>query len=140
MESHKVISFSQFSVTPANIIPYSGQLTLRNLRLKRSALDKFRLPVDVLEGQRTTYFLVTRAKPLSSGYLGTFTLSLHWINLGSRPVEILIEDVYLLVVPSPQVDVDPEEEDRRAQASKQERLDNAELLHMRTQAEVQQGL
>ena len=140
MESHKVISFSQFSVTPANIIPYSGQLTLRNLRLKRSALDKFRLPVDVLEGQRTTYFLVTRVKPLSSGYLGTFTLSLHWINLGSRPVEILIEDVYLLVVPSPQVDVDPEEEDRRAQASKQERLDNAELLHMRTQAEVQQGL
>jgi len=27
-----------------------GQLTLRNLRLKKGALDKFRLPVDVLEG------------------------------------------------------------------------------------------
>lgn len=27
-----------------------GQLTLRNLRLKKGALDKFQLPVDVLEG------------------------------------------------------------------------------------------
>ncbi|KAG9314366.1 N-terminal region of Chorein, a TM vesicle-mediated sorter-domain-containing protein [Chiua virens] len=96
-----------------------GQLKLRNLRLKRGALDKFRLPVDVLEG-----------------YLGTFTLSLYWMNLGSRPVEILIEDVYLLVVPSSQADIDPEEEERRAQAAKQERLESADLLHMRGQAEV----
>ena len=27
-----------------------GQLTLRNLKLKKGALDKFQLPVDVLEG------------------------------------------------------------------------------------------
>ena len=27
-----------------------GQLTLRKLRLKKGALDKFRLPVDVIEG------------------------------------------------------------------------------------------
>lgn len=91
-----------------------GQLTLRNLRLKKGALDKFRLPVDVLEG-----------------HLGTFTLSLHWMNLGNQPVEILIEDVYLLVVPSPQTNIDPEEERQRAQAAKLERLENAELLHMR---------
>lgn len=96
-----------------------GQLTLRNLRLKKGALDKFRLPVDVLEG-----------------HLGTFTLSLHWMNLGNQPVEILIEDVYLLVVPSPQVNIDPEEERQRAQAAKLERLENAELLHMRGQVGV----
>ncbi|KIM85199.1 hypothetical protein PILCRDRAFT_817197 [Piloderma croceum F 1598] len=96
-----------------------GQLTLRNLRLKKGALDKFRLPVDVLEG-----------------HLGKFTLSLHWMNLGNQPVEILIEDVYLLVVPSPQTNVDPDEEERRAQAAKAERLENAELLHMRGQAEI----
>lgn len=58
------------------------------------------------------------------------------MNLGNQPVEILIEDVYLLVVPSPQDNVDPEEEERRAQASKQERLENAELFHMHGQAEV----
>ncbi|KAH7883589.1 vacuolar protein sorting-associated protein 13 [Phlebopus sp. FC_14] len=104
-----------------------GQLTLRNLRLKTSALDKFRLPVDVLEGTKTPFFY---------RYLGTFTLSLHWMNLGNRPVEILVEDVYLLVAPSPQTNVDPKEEECRAQAAKQERLESAELLHMRGQAEV----
>ncbi|KAJ7783787.1 vacuolar protein sorting-associated protein 13 [Mycena maculata] len=95
-----------------------GQLTLRNLRLKKGALDKFRLPVDVLEG-----------------HLGKFTLSLHWMNLGNQPVEVMVEDVYLLVVPSPQSNDDPEEEEKRAQAAKAERLENAELLHMRGQAE-----
>ena len=30
--------------------PRLGQLTLRSLRLKKGALDKFRLPVDVIEG------------------------------------------------------------------------------------------
>ncbi|EIW86715.1 vacuolar protein sorting-associated protein 13 [Coniophora puteana RWD-64-598 SS2] len=96
-----------------------GQLTLRNLRLKKGALDKFRLPVDVLEG-----------------YLGTFTLSLHWMNLGNQPVEVMIEDVYLLVVPSPQTQTDPEEEEQRAQAAKAERLESAELLHMRGRADA----
>lgn len=74
------------------------------------------------------------------GHLGTFTLSLHWMNLGNQPVEILIEDVYLLVVPSPQVNIDPEEERQRAQAAKLERLENAELLHMRSQVGVSLGL
>ncbi|KAG2023495.1 hypothetical protein CC2G_001143 [Coprinopsis cinerea AmutBmut pab1-1] len=97
-----------------------GQLTLRNLRLKRGVLDKFQLPVDVLEG-----------------HLGEFTLSLHWMNLGNQPVEILIKDVYLLVVPSAQTNVSPEEEEARAQAAKVERLENAELLHMKGQAETQ---
>jgi len=55
------------------------------------------------------------------------------MNLGNKPVEILIEDVYLLVVPSPQSNVDPEEEEERAQAAKQEHLENAEFLHLRDQ-------
>ncbi|KAJ3551176.1 hypothetical protein NM688_g4862 [Phlebia brevispora] len=104
-----------------------GQLTLRKLRLKKGALDKFRLPVDVVEG-----------------HLGKFTLSLHWMNLGNQPVEILVEDVYLLVVPSSESTYDAEEEERRAQAAKAERLENAELLHIQGEAEEetpqQQGL
>ncbi|KAG6842210.1 hypothetical protein C0991_000180 [Blastosporella zonata] len=96
-----------------------GQLTLRNLRLKKGALDKFRLPMDVLQG-----------------HLGKLSLSLHWLNLGNQPVEILVEDVYLLVVPSSQTVHDPEEDENRAQAAKIERLENAELLHMRGQAEA----
>jgi vacuolar protein sorting-associated protein 13A/C len=57
------------------------------------------------------------------------------MNLGNQPVEVMVEDVYLLVVPSPQSNDDPEEEEKRAQAAKAERLENAELLHMRGQAE-----
>ncbi|KAI0094888.1 vacuolar protein sorting-associated protein 13 [Irpex rosettiformis] len=99
-----------------------GQLTLHKLRLKRGALDKFRLPVDVIEG-----------------HLGKFSLSLHWMNLGNQPVEVLIEDVYLLVVPSSENTYDAEEEERRAQAAKAERLENAELLHLQGQAEQGQS-
>jgi vacuolar protein sorting-associated protein 13A/C len=61
------------------------------------------------------------------------------MNLGNQPVEILVEDVYLLVIPSPQTNTDPEEDEARAQAAKAERLENAELLHMRGQAESQTG-
>jgi vacuolar protein sorting-associated protein 13A/C len=110
-------------------------LTLRKLRLKKGALDKFRLPVDVLEG-KLPYLYRERCRELLSGHLGTFTLSLHWLNLGNQPVEILIEDVYLLVVPSPQTNIDLEEEENRAQAAKAERLENAELLHMRSETET----
>jgi len=98
-----------------------GRVTLSNLRLKKGALDKFRLPVDVIEG-----------------HLGKFTLSLHWMNLGNQPVEVMIEDVYLLVVPSSESTYDPEEEEKRKQAAKMERLENAELLHMRGQSEMSQ--
>ncbi|KZT65144.1 vacuolar protein sorting-associated protein 13 [Daedalea quercina L-15889] len=99
-----------------------GRVTLSNLRLKKGALDKFRLPVDVIEG-----------------HLGKFTLSLHWMNLGNQPVEILVEDVYLLVVPSAESTYDPAEEDSRRQAAKMERIENAELLHMRGKSDVSQG-
>ena len=61
------------------------------------------------------------------------------MNLGNQPVEVLVEDVYLLVVPSSQSSYDPEEEERRAQAAKFERLENAELLNVRTQADAAQG-
>lgn len=66
------------------------------------------------------------------GHLGNFTLSLHWMNLGNQPVEILIEDVFLLVVPSTETPYDPEDEEQRAQAAKLERLESAELLHLQT--------
>ncbi|KAH9898385.1 vacuolar protein sorting-associated protein 13 [Cubamyces lactineus] len=99
-----------------------GQITLTKLRLKKGALDKFRLPVDVID----------------AGHLGKLSLSLHWMNLGNQPVEVLVEDVYLLVVPSSESTYDPEEEERRAQDAKFERLENAELLHMQSRSDVSQ--
>lgn len=91
-----------------------GQVTLGKLRIKKGALDTFRLPIDV-----------------SEGHLGKFSLSLHWFNLGNQPVEVLIEDVYLLVVPRKEDGEDPDELERRMQGAKSERLQNAEVLQMR---------
>lgn len=66
-----------------------------------------------------------------AGHLGKFSLSLHWMNLGNQPVEVFVEDVYLLVVPSPANNDDPQEEEERAQAAKADRVKNAELLNFR---------
>lgn len=62
------------------------------------------------------------------------------MNLGNQPVEVLIKDVYLLVVPSTQSAYNQGEEENRAQAAKLERLENAELLHMRGRAEQSSGM
>jgi vacuolar protein sorting-associated protein 13A/C len=61
------------------------------------------------------------------------------MNLGNQPVEIYVEDVYLLVVPSPASNDDPEEEEERAQAAKADRVKNAELLHFRGAPEQGSG-
>lgn len=50
----KVRSLSNGS---AHISLFQGQLTLRKLKLKKGALDKFQLPVDVLEGAGTMSIL-----------------------------------------------------------------------------------
>ncbi|KZO93498.1 vacuolar protein sorting-associated protein 13 [Calocera viscosa TUFC12733] len=94
---------------------WSGEVKLRNLKLKREALDKFRLPVDVVEG-----------------YLGEFRLSVPWNNLRGKPVAVAIENVYLIALPAAETKVDAEEDDRRRQAAKQEKLENAELLRLRS--------
>ncbi|PWN25799.1 DUF1162-domain-containing protein [Jaminaea rosea] len=103
-----------------NVGIWSGDVKLRNLRLKTSALDKFRLPIDVKEG-----------------YLGALTLSIPWSNLKGKPVRVLVENVHLLAAPkNASVEVDEEEEEERAQAAKQEKLANAELLGRDSQASV----
>ncbi|BGP21450.1 Vacuolar protein sorting-associated protein 13 [Rhodotorula toruloides] len=94
-----------------NVGIWSGDVKLRNLRLKKEALDKFRLPVDVMEG-----------------YLGDLTLSIPWSNLSGKPVRVLIENVYLLAVPTDSSKATPEEDAARAQAAKLEKLENAEML------------
>ncbi|GAA5898641.1 hypothetical protein JCM6882_000886 [Rhodosporidiobolus microsporus] len=94
-----------------NVGIWSGDVKLRNLRLKKEALDKFRLPVDVVEG-----------------YLGELTLSIPWSNLAGKPVRVLVENVYLLAVPTDSSKATPEEDAARAQAAKLEKLENAELL------------
>jgi vacuolar protein sorting-associated protein 13A/C len=47
---------------------------------------------------------------------------------------VSISDSKTIFIPSPQVN--PEEEEKRAQAAKQERLQNAELLHVQQAQDI----
>ena len=64
-----------------NVGIWSGDVRLKNLKLKKEALDKFRLPVDVKEG-----------------YLGDLTLSIPWSNVRFDCFErvLLIDDTLIL--------------------------------------------
>lgn len=61
MTNRARLQVDNLNTNQLNVGIWSGDVKLRNLRLKKEALDKFRLPVDVVEG-----------------YLGDLTLSIPW--------------------------------------------------------------
>ena len=100
---------------------WSGDVKLRDLELRREALDQLKLPINVMEG-----------------HLGQLTLVIPWSNLRGAPVRVLIEDVFLLASPKEESAYDPDEEDRRKQRIKMEKLDSAELIKERSQEGLSQ--
>ena len=108
------IYVQNFDAKQLNIGIWSGDVKLRNLELRREALDQFRLPLNVV-----------------AGHLGQLTLSIPWSNLRGKPVKVDIEDVFLLAAPKEDVDYDLEEEEKRAHNLKMERLDASEILKER---------
>ncbi|CEG72298.1 hypothetical protein RMATCC62417_07879 [Rhizopus microsporus] len=90
---------------------WSGEVKLRDLKLRREALDKLNLPIDVLEG-----------------YLGELTLTIPWNNLRGKPVLIDIKDVYVLAVPRNESSMTTEELAEREHEAKMRKLENAELM------------
>ncbi|KAK9766368.1 Vacuolar protein sorting-associated protein 13, partial [Basidiobolus ranarum] len=103
---------TNLETTQLGIGIWQGDVVLRGLRLRKEALDKLNLPVNVLEG-----------------YLGELTLKIPWKNLKNQPVRVSINNVYLLAVPRGEDSYDPEEEENREQALKQHRLDSYEALN-----------
>jgi vacuolar protein sorting-associated protein 13A/C len=103
-----------FDPKQLNIGIWSGDVTLRDLELRREALDQFHLPLNVVEG-----------------HISTLVLKIPWSNLRGAPVRISIEDVFLLAAPKEEQEFDAEEEEKRAHAVKMEKLDSAELLKER---------
>jgi vacuolar protein sorting-associated protein 13A/C len=103
-----------FDPKQLNVGIWSGDVKLRDLELRREALDQLHLPLNVV-----------------AGHLGSLTLSIPWSNLRGKPLKINIEDVFLLAAPKEDADYDADEEDRRSHAVKMEKLDSAELLKER---------
>ncbi len=104
-----------FDAKQLNVGIWSGDVKLRNLELRREALDQLHLPLNVVEG-----------------HLGQLTLQIPWSNLHGKPVKINVEDVFLLAAPREDADYDPDEEERRQHAVKMEKIDSAEILKQRT--------
>ncbi|KAJ5815089.1 hypothetical protein N7474_006866 [Penicillium riverlandense] len=105
------IYVKNFDAKQLNIGIWSGDVKLRNLELRREALDQLRLPLNVVEG-----------------HLGELTLSIPWSNLRGKPVKVDIEDVFLLAAPKEDADYNTEEEERRQHRLKMEKIESAELL------------
>lgn len=103
-----------FDPKQLNVGIWSGDVKLRDLQLKREALDQFHLPLNVIEG-----------------HISSLVLQIPWSNLRGKPVRINIEDVFLLAAPREDQEYNPEDEERRAHAVKMEKLDSAELLKER---------
>lgn len=103
-----------FDPKQLNVGIWSGDVKLRDLELRREALDQLHLPLNVVEG-----------------HLGQLTLQIPWSNLRGQPLKINIEDVFLLAAPKEDAEYDAEEEERRAHAVKMEKLDSAELIKER---------
>ncbi|KAF4595031.1 vacuolar protein sorting-associated protein vps13 [Ophiocordyceps camponoti-floridani] len=100
-----------FDPTQLKVGIWSGDVKLRNLELRREALDQLKLPINVVEG-----------------HLGQLTLIIPWSNLRGAPVKVFVEDVFLLASPKEEAEYDQKEEEQRSQRLKMEKLDSAELL------------
>lgn len=100
-----------FDSKQLNIGIWSGDVRLKNLKLKKESLDKFKLPLDV-----------------KFGHLGELTLQIPWSNLKGKPVKVIVEDVYLLAAPIVLTEYDAEDDERREQQLKQDKLRDLEAV------------
>ena len=88
-----------------------GNLQFHGLHLKKSLLERFGLPVEIVAGD-----------------IGNLSVTIPWTQLKTQPVKIVIDDVYVLARARPQGKIDPEEDARIEQATKQEKLKSAEAV------------
>eukprot|EP00842_Homolaphlyctis_polyrhiza_P006737 jgi/Hompol1/7064/HPOL_002423-RA len=96
---------------------WSGDVVLHDLRLKKDALSKLNLPIDVLDG-----------------VLGDLTLSIPWSDLKSKPLKVSINNLHILAAPKALQDYDPVEEDERLQSIKKQKLAAAEQIAVRSKS------
>lgn len=66
----------------------------------------------------------------SLGRIGKFELNINWSLKGTTPLQVKIEDVQLLIAASSATEYSREDDEKRQQQLKQERLERAESLRM----------
>jgi vacuolar protein sorting-associated protein 13A/C len=84
---------------------FSGKIEFHNLKLKDSALDELNLPIQVKKGS-----------------LKKLRVKVPWTQLESKPVEVIIDGVYLLACPLDLSQCTPDISKKMVFASKQQKL------------------
>ncbi|SCU96025.1 LAMI_0F04874g1_1 [Lachancea mirantina] len=100
-----------FDSTQLNVGIWSGDVKLRNLKLRKESLDALDLPIDV-----------------KYGYLGELTLAVPWKSLKNRPVKILIDGVHLLCGPRDEEGEDEKDDEERELRFKLRKLEEIEEI------------
>ncbi|XP_037654470.1 vacuolar protein sorting-associated protein 13A-like isoform X2 [Choloepus didactylus] len=88
---------------------WGGAVSLKNLEIKENALSQFDVPFKV-----------------KAGHIGNLNLVIPWKNLYTQPVEAVLEEIYLLIVPSSIIKYDSLKEERQLLEAKQQELKRIE--------------
>ncbi|XP_063105632.1 intermembrane lipid transfer protein VPS13A isoform X3 [Cavia porcellus] len=101
---------------------WSGAVALRNLEIKENALSQLDVPFKV-----------------KVGHIGTLNLVIPWKNLYTQPVVAVLEEIYLLIVPSSRIKYDPLKEEKQLMEAKQQELKRIEETKQKVDQEQHQN-
>ncbi|XP_077792121.1 intermembrane lipid transfer protein VPS13A isoform X2 [Podarcis muralis] len=88
---------------------WGGAVALKNLEIKENALYQFDVPFKV-----------------KAGHIGQLNLQIPWKNLYTQPVEAVLDEVFLLIVPTASIKYDAEKELKQQLEAKQRELQRIE--------------
>ncbi|XP_070287563.1 intermembrane lipid transfer protein VPS13A isoform X1 [Myotis yumanensis] len=88
---------------------WGGAVVLKNLEIKENALSQLDVPFKI-----------------KVGYIGNLNLKIPWKNLYTQPVVAVLENIYLLIVPSSIIKYDSLKEEKQLLEAKQQELKRIE--------------
>ncbi|MPC95817.1 Vacuolar protein sorting-associated protein 13A [Portunus trituberculatus] len=100
---------------------FSGDVELRDLDVKESALDELDLPVRLV-----------------CGHIGHLKLKIPWKNLFNERWEAAVEGVYVVVVPKTSIQYDSQKEEKLLHEGKLAALQRVEDARLKQQ-EIEKG-
>lgn len=102
-----------------NVFAWSGQVSLKDVSIKRNAFDSLNLPFRVVHGT-----------------IGKIQATVPWTNIYTESIVINISDVYIVAIPNAEIRFDPQAEEQYEWDAKKKFLDNIE----KTKQQLQEGM
>lgn len=131
------IFFQHFFPNKILIFRFLGDVELRNLIIKPSALDDLDLPIQIVYGSIGKYIIkLLFSVPIFKLVLGKLLLKIPWKSLYSSPWVIEVDDILVLTVPNQQVKYDPIKEEKIKLDAKNKEL---RIIEEAKKAEAEKG-